>query len=94
MPELDNPREATTEVATEATTEVATEVATEAAREATREDAFEQFRRRLFPRERHATERPDELVSEPFEALRRVARDPFEALEEERREEALRRVPQ
>ena len=48
-----------------------------------REDAMGQFRRRLFPRERHATERSDELVS-----------DPFEALEEELREEALRRVPQ
>jgi hypothetical protein len=47
-----------------------------------REDAMGQFRRRLFPRERHATERSDELVSDPFEALRRVARDPFEALEE------------
>jgi len=67
-------------------------------REEVREDAFEQFRRRLFPRERHATERSDEMVSDPFEALRRVARDPFEALEEERKEElrdeALRRVPQ
>ena len=67
-------------------------------REDVRQDAFEQFRRRLFPRERHATERSEELVSDPFEALRRVARDPFEALEEERkeelREEALRRVPQ
>ena len=63
-----------------------------------REDAMGQFRRRLFPRERHATERSDEMVSDPFEALRRVARDPFEALEEERKEElrdeALRRVPQ
>ena len=53
-----------------------------------REDAFEQFRRTLFPRERHATERADDLVNDPFEALRRVARDPFESFEE-----ALRRVP-
>ena len=49
---------------------------------------FEQFRRTLFPRERHITKRPDELVNDPFEALRRVARDPFESFEE-----ALRRVP-
>ena len=62
--------------------------AREDAREDVREDAFEQFRRTLFPRERHATERPDELVNDPFEALRRVARDPFESFEE-----ALRRVP-
>ena len=60
----------------------------EVAREDAREDAFAQFRRTLFPRERHATERPDELVNDPFEALRRVARDPFESFEE-----ALRRVP-
>ena len=72
MPELENPRED----------------AREDAREDVREDAFEQFRRTLFPRERHATERPDELVNDPFEALRRVARDPFESFEE-----ALRRVP-
>ena len=64
MPELDNPRE----------------VAREDAREDARQDAFAQFRRTLFPRERHATERPDELVNDPFEALRRVARDPFEEL--------------
>ena len=45
-----------------------------------REDAFGQFRRTLFPRERHATER----AGEPSER----ARDPFESFEE-----ALRRVP-
>ena len=41
-------------------------------REEVREDAFEQFRRRLFPRERHATERSDELVSDPRRTIERV----------------------